>query len=180
MFFSLACCLSLLPKKTFPPSLRWLHRNIEKAYTVVSELVNKEMRSVLPPASECTAQAIQRPSATTTCTCEPRGKWEDLLDGLVDFHGEEALMPFVRYWTKFWANELPAKGRPRNLLIVGAHGSGKSVPLNLLLSAIDSRRIFKIAPGSFPMDGFDEHVSPPSVPTLRPAPVAPLIKTPPF
>ena len=61
---------------------------------------------------------------------------------MVHFHTVRDVWPFFQWADKFFAGELPSRGRPKNCLIMGRPTSGKSVLTDLVAQIIPPNRIF--------------------------------------
>ena len=65
------------------------------------------------------------------------------IDFLVEYHGVANVSAVFEFMELYFTNTLPAIGRPRNLMLLGVPGAGKSTLTDLIRSVIPGKRTFE-------------------------------------
>ena len=92
------------------------------------------------------------------CVCE--GKTARAISTLDAVHGAMEVDKYFAYVRDLLSGSLPNVGRPRNLLVRGNRGAGKSMLIDLVVSIVPEMRQFPLLCGPFGFQGYspDTHV----------------------
>ena len=127
---------------------KFINNNIGKAYDLINGLIARRGRGKTQEESLKTPMKYLElfiRDCETKCA-RPTGPglktFAEDIDFLVHFHTVRDIWPFFQWADKFFAGELPSRGRPKNCLIMGRPTSGKSVLTDLVAQIIPPNRIF--------------------------------------
>ena len=125
---------------------KFVNNNICKAQEVIDGLIERRDRKKSQKESELTPKAyfLYKSRSSTKCCCPAGGtRLESDIDFLEEYHGRantEAVFTFI---DKYLSDTLPTVGRPRNLMLLGVPGAGKSTLTDLIREFVPAKRIFE-------------------------------------